>query len=127
VVTSKSYEQVLTTFDSVKTITITLKDNGGNIKSHGLNGSQIKLSKSFDILIAINIPDFPRYDPLNYDVLNSTLAGIDYPVMGLQNITVAQIFDFNVGDIFESEIVEYNYLSSPEYCNIDTIRSMYNS
>ncbi len=81
--------------DSVKEITLQRFDSGGAAISDTLNSLTLHLSKSFGLL---NLPDF-RHFP---DVGNAyNLAGQDSATIGLQSLSAAEIFDFDIGDVFQ--------------------------
>jgi hypothetical protein len=122
--TDKSYETLLQTSDSVKTFTITLKDNGGLPKTHTLNSAQLKISKQYGLVESFNLTGFPVANPYMYSyfpwVSNFNIAGINSPAIGVQDVTEKDIFDFNVGDIFVTKNVDANFYAGTGV--IDTTR-----
>ncbi|MBX9852312.1 MAG: T9SS type A sorting domain-containing protein, partial [Cytophagaceae bacterium] len=112
-VTQKNYKSFLGLSDSVKVITINLRDNLGNIVSDKFNGKEILLSKNYGLLKAYIFCHFP------YDTNSFVLKGLSNPDVGINNITAREIFDYSIGDEFHIEEIlggpyAYNPYSTKE-------------
>ena len=100
-VVSVLYSTFLGIQDSVKKIVFLLKDANGNNLSHTLNNSFILLSKNYGLIKAHNFklfPDLYEYGWTTSYCHSYNLAGINNPMLGMQNLTASEIFDINVGD-----------------------------
>jgi len=88
--------------DSVKIITFQVKDENGNNLAHDLNDKQLKISKNFGMVRALNFKLFPDlYDWNAYSsVQEFSLAGLSDPEVGVQNLTFDEIYSFDEGDEF---------------------------
>jgi hypothetical protein len=87
--------------DTVKKITFQAYDAGGATINHSINEKYILLSKNYGLIRAINFkvfPDLAEFIFYNEYCTEFTLAGISTPAIGLQNLTAAMVYDFNVGD-----------------------------
>lgn len=87
-------ESFLGITDSVKYIGFLCRDSLNNIVPHPINYQQIKLSKNNGLLQTFSFINFP-------ELFVFTLRGISNPSVGIQNLTASQVFDFNVGDMFQ--------------------------
>lgn len=94
-ISASSIDTVLGMPDSVKVISLQLRDSLGNSMASVMNGNRFSISKNYGLTRLVPL----RHFPLN--VQNCTLVGLDNPVSGMQNLTAPEIFDFNVGDIFQ--------------------------
>ncbi len=97
-------------YDTIKIITLIVRDQEGNKVESGLNDSKLILSKNNGL---IQLPDFyyfPDYQPtdmlfyLSPDTLYC-LAGVNNIYNNVRNITARDIFEFNVGDEFHTEYI----------------------
>ncbi len=107
--------------DSVKIISLQMKDHLGNpinAISTGdsidiINNASLRLSKNYGLIKIIDFYRFPYFTQnieTFYSLLNVyDIIGISNPVVGYQNFTAKDVYDFNPGD----EIHSF-YLSS--YC-----------
>jgi hypothetical protein len=78
----------------VKVITLQAKDSQGQNIPHLFNGKELRLSKSYGFSGIYDLYMFPQ------DTLLYTFAGRTSPLTGLQAPGVAQIYEFNIGDVF---------------------------
>lgn len=93
-VTSITQQMVLGNQDSVKIITLQVK-NASNINiAHAINGKQIKLSKNNGIIELFVFSDFPN------NLNTYTIIGLSNPDNGIVNLKAASIFDYMIGDEF---------------------------
>ena len=81
--------------DSVKVITIQAKDSLGQNIVNLNNGKEVNLSKSFGFTRIFDLDMFP------WDSFQYTLAGRTNPGMGIQAPGKIQVYDYNIGDIFQ--------------------------
>lgn len=92
---SVNYQSVLGVMDSVKTILLNAKDSLNNPMTHALNGKYFRISKNHGILTAFHFLNFPdESEELN-------IVGIDNSNLGIQNLTVSEIFNIDTGDVFQ--------------------------
>ncbi len=108
--------------DSVKTISLLVKDTGDDTISDFLNNKTIMLSKNYGLIKLPDFYEFP-YDSIpditsllniyayNYKPFYN-LVGKTNPNAGIVNITSKEIFDFNIGDEFHTE--DINTLIGPQ-------------
>jgi hypothetical protein len=101
-VTSITTKQVLGINDLVKTITFQAKNSSNNNISHILNGTTIELSQHFGLSKMLDIFYVPENNSPYF------LAGKSDPSLGVQNITVKDVFNIDVGD-------EFHYQTSIQY------------
>jgi hypothetical protein len=102
-VTEKVELEFLGLTDSVKKISFQAMDESGNPVSHNINNKHIWLSKNHGLFKAINFKLFPDLnDFLEYEIRENDLCGISNPPIGVQNLTMNRIFNFEVGDEFHS-------------------------
>ena len=101
--------------DSVKKISFQLKDPSGNNLAHSVNDKQLWISKNYGMVKAINFKLFPDLDDLvtYYGVKEFELVGISDPLTGIQNLTVEDIFSFDVGDKFH--VHQFSHLMGFHY------------
>jgi hypothetical protein len=100
---SKFSGTILTAQDSIKLITLTLKDNLGSPLAHNFNGKQLALSKNYGMLKGYDFSRFPN------DTSAFILSGISNPDLGTQDITAREVFNYNMGDEFHIED-NYSYI-----------------
>lgn len=96
-ISSKTFESFLTFTDSVKTISLQLKDVNGNSLSSDVNSLQLKLSKNYGWKQFCNAYHFPTYPS------SAPLVGTTLPQAGLQLLSAKAIFDYQIGDEFHYE------------------------
>ncbi|MBO9703765.1 MAG: T9SS type A sorting domain-containing protein [Sporocytophaga sp.] len=78
--------------DSVMSISISFKKNSDNSSlEHPFNGKEWKVSKSYGFIKA--------YDLLNFPLDTNTLTLAGFENVGVKNLTVADVFNFEEGDI----------------------------
>lgn len=94
----------LTLTDSVKTISLQLKNAGGTVVASPLNSLTLQLSKNYGIISLFAFVDFPTTYPI-YE-----LKGLSSPAVGLQIPSSRQFYNFSVGDEFHYH--EFNPNSS---------------
>ncbi|OFX34189.1 MAG: hypothetical protein A2X08_03540 [Bacteroidetes bacterium GWA2_32_17] len=100
--------------DSIKTISLQVKDNGGSNISNLLNSITLKLSKNYGFSKIINFYEFPfDASPTGYYPTSNELEiiGISNPITGWQNITLSDVYSMNVGD--EIQLLRNYYLPLP--------------
>ena len=130
-VTSIINDSVLGMIDQVKIITFQAKNSSNVNISNILNQKYIKLSQHWGLSQMLDVYFIPT------DTMKYVLVGKTVLVLGIQNITWQQIFDFNVGDEFDyfgGEISGYyqeyhkyeiyNVLEKTAYGNDSVIYSM---
>lgn len=95
--------------DSAKEISLQRFDSTGNPVADPLNSVTLHLSKSFGLL---NLPDFAHFPVLGnlYQ-----LAGFDSTTIGIQSLSMAEIFDFDIGDVFQY----YKTYTGPNGSHVD--------
>jgi hypothetical protein len=105
---SLDYEQVLTTFDSVKTFSLQLKDAAGNDTTSVWNQKEIKLSKNKGLVQFYNLLNvFSAYQGESIK-----LTGFTNPPEGYKPPTASDIFDFDIGDEFQTANTQPFWLGS---------------
>ncbi len=78
--------------DSVMTISISYRKNSDNSSlEHPFDGKEWKVSKSYGFIKAYDLLNFPL------DTNTLTLAGVEN--IGVKNLTLADVYNFEVGDI----------------------------
>jgi len=109
-ISNLSYDNFLGISDSVKTITLQAKNNLGNNTSSPYDTLSLKISKHYGLIQGFNLFKFPygttteypsqkRYNKIN-------LIGLPHLNLGVDNLTAAEIFDFNIGDEFQQLTTE---------------------
>jgi len=103
--------------DSVATITLSAKDTNNNTIQNQVNNYQLRLSKNYGLISIMNFYRFPFENQSGFiysvsDTLN--LIGISNPLIGWQNITSFDIYNWNVGWEFHSN-ESYNSAPGPSY------------
>ncbi len=94
-VTSFALDSVLGIPDSVKEVSLQLRDSLYNPLASILNGNRFAFSKTFGLIRTLSLRHFPNV------AQDYFLSGINNPILGIQNLTASGIFDFNVGDVFQ--------------------------
>jgi hypothetical protein len=88
-------------YDTVKKISFQAFNSGGIPMAHSINQKYLLLSKNYGLIRTINFkvfPDLAEFIFYNEYCTEFTLVGISNPVIGLQNLTAAMVYDFNVDD-----------------------------
>jgi len=98
-VTSVVPDSVLGLTDQVKVITFQAKDAANNNIAHNLNQKSIRLSQHYGLSKMLDVYSIPN------DTNFLTLAGKTIPPLGIQDLTWQDIYNFEVGDVF-------NYVAS---------------
>lgn len=81
--------------DSVKTIRFSQFDSSGNaIANMQFSKTEFKLSKNHGLIQGYNLYNFP------VDTSAYSICGMNNPVVGMQNLTAKEVFNYNVGDEF---------------------------
>ncbi|NQY09951.1 MAG: T9SS type A sorting domain-containing protein [Flavobacteriales bacterium] len=101
---------VLGVTDSVKVIQLKTFDNEDNPLAHYFNNESFYLSKNYGLVVSYDIYHFPKPSSSN----SLLLSGITNPNMGEYPITAADIYNFDVGDLFQHE-VSYSPMSCDGY------------
>jgi hypothetical protein len=133
-VTSTDTMTVLGMPDSVKTILITAHNPSGIVTSDSANGLRLILSKNNGFVQIIDLFTFPyhaadtAYKPGNDYYLDYLVGAVDfvfltYPVAAkstfslvpLINPTYAQLYDWNIGDVFENSYFSFGVASDGSY------------
>ena len=112
-ITNISIDTIIGLIDSVKTISLQVKNNSGNNISNLLNSLSLKLSKNFGFFKIFNFYEFPfDTSPLGYYPTSQELdiIGISNPVAGWQNIKLFDVFTMQLGDEIH---YNYSYLNGP--------------
>ena len=113
--------------DSVKTISFHAVYTKDSTKQHPINKMNIKISKAHGLLSTLNFnlfPDFEQLDPFSYGQINLNefnLVGLTNPDIGITNLTWLDVHDYDVGDEFHAEYVEYTIHQPPDYYVSDKI------
>lgn len=102
--------------DSVKSIHFQVYDLEMNPLEHEINEQIFNLSKNFGVKSCSNMSLFPNVE-VQYEnewvqeetIINSySLKGQTHPAKGLQNLKWFDVYDFQVGDEFHTEVVSMN-------------------
>lgn len=123
--------------DTVKKITLQAFNPNGDSIPYPLNEKYLFLSKNYGLIRTINFKYFPNLSGGLISLENCseyTLCGISNPAIGIQNLTRAQVYDFNIGDELHTERVLYgnggysnssyfkNFVLEKEFsANLDTV------
>lgn len=88
--------------DMVKKITFQVMDSMGNLYPHPVNYMYLLLSQNHGLIRTINFKVFPDFQDNFWgdECHEYILCGISDPEVGIQNLTMDQIFDFEIGDEF---------------------------
>jgi hypothetical protein len=93
--------------DSTRFFTITHTDVSGNTINSPLNGSHISIAKTLGLVQFFQVDAFP-------DVLNPVyMLGNITPDLGLDKITNADIYNYEIGDEFQIHETTYYHYSPP--------------
>ena len=97
IVTSINQDNWLGVDDLIKTISISIVNDQGQPVNHPLSGEQILIGENLGIL------RFPNLDSWPYDTISMTAVG-DQPLnIGLRNLTISDVYDFEICDEFHFE------------------------
>ena len=92
--TDISYKQIVDDiYDTVKTYTMTAKNNDDSVITHPANNKRFSISKNYGFVNAYDWRFFPDSMKLSY-----RLCGIPSPLKGIFPITIKEIYDFELGD-----------------------------
>ena len=103
-ITAIDYDNFLGINDSVKTITLQAKNASGNVVTSPYDALQIKISQHHGLVEGFNFFRFPygvtfsQNDIPYFEKIN--LIGLPHLDLGVDNLTAAEIYDFNIGDEF---------------------------
>lgn len=116
-IVSVEYTNFLGQADSVKVIKFNAFNSAGNPVSSTVNGMEIKVSKSWGMVQALNFKLFPDlYDYPFYEYIHEyILVGMGEPETGIQNLTLQDIYDFDVGDEFHIHEYSISWLQEQFY------------
>jgi hypothetical protein len=92
-VTDTRWETFLGVADSVKVIKLQFFDSFGNPADHIMNNKSFKLSKSYGLISFFDTYNFPK------DTMQFFLAGKSDPVLGFQDPSAYDIYDWAVGSV----------------------------
>jgi hypothetical protein len=111
--------QFLGLTDSVKTITFQACNSSGYPVNHSINDKYLELTKNYGLLRTANFKLFPDLTEgiqgIYYEIFTQfELKGISDPQVGIQNLTLSSIWDFNVGDEIDSESGSFNWPGQSE-------------
>lgn len=122
------YDTVISVLDSIKILSFYVTDTNNISINHWLNGRTIKLSKGNGMISCYDFLNFPE------DTAEYNLVEITNPKLGLQNISMRDIYNFNVTDTmqwygeFSNSAPYHTYtneqkviLSKYESANLDTV------
>jgi hypothetical protein len=126
-VTALDTSTILGTLDSIKKILLTARNASGVVTSDSLNGFEIILSKNNGFCKVFDLYTFPYHKPdsayrdgLDYfaDVtcnrgLAPSRSSFQFSLTGFFNPTQSQLFDWNIGDVFENSAC---YIENPGNC-----------
>jgi len=103
--------------DSVKTISLQLKNSSGTELSNPLNNIIYRVSKHYGLIQLTSFLDFPSA------IAAANLVGLTVPKKGMQLITSREIFNFDIGDEFHYDSLfqsHYHVLHQSKTINIVT-------
>lgn len=113
-VISLGTDSILGTTDQVKVISLQAKNSVGANISHYLNQMTIRLSKHYGLLKMIDVCNIN--DTMSNDTTSWYLAGKTSPALGIQPFGWADVYNFDVGDIFHYQGY-YRYNGMGPYWN----------
>ena len=96
-------DMVLGLPDTIYTIRLQLVDGNQDPIEHKLNGRTIKIGKRSGLITPVDHYHFP------YDTTWFSLCGTLFPQRGITEPSMADIYDFNVGDEFHYEYAQMEY------------------
>jgi hypothetical protein len=115
-VTNILQDTLLGMTDQVKVITFQAKNMNGNNISHFLNQKAIKLSQHYGISRTFDLyfmPDIETIDSSSY-----LIAGKTVPALGIQNLTWKDVYNFDVGDVFQWE---GSWVNGPDWQTMEQV------
>ena len=120
--------------DSVKVISLQTKNSGGTPISGYYNNKEIHLSQNHGFVKTYGYRDFPA------DTTMYTLSGIEGNSQGYQHLSVQEIFNFDIGDVFHyrnrtswtipstfNEFISRTVLNKSISANGDTLKYLYDN
>lgn len=107
----KSQAQFLELTDTVKTVGFQAYHESGEIMTHAVNEMEIQVSKNYGLIKTLNFKAFPNLTISFWDETchEYELKGLSDPEVGIQNLTLNEIFDFDIGDEFHTYSHEAAY------------------
>lgn len=93
-VTSITPGQILGEPDNIKNILLQAKNSSGTNIAHPYNNKIIQLSQHYGLI------KIPHVYHIPYDTSTWTLAGKSSPLLGIQNLTWQDVYDYQPGDEF---------------------------
>lgn len=133
-VTSEDTMTVLGSLDSIKTIRINAYNGSGLDPTDSLNNFQVILSKNKGFVKVFDLQTFPYHSPdttyvkgndfyFDYISISSwcfpsptvTYTNSIFKLIQMTNPTYAQLYDWNVGDVFENSTFTYSIPSEGNY------------
>jgi hypothetical protein len=126
IVYAKEEMSFLGVSDTVKKAAFQVRDQNGDPLTHQLNTKELWISRNHGLVKALNFKLFPDLsDFMDGEILDNDLCGISSTGTGIQNLTLDQIFNFEVGDEFHimqyTQMIGYLY----EYKAIMTVLNKY--
>ncbi|MBN2891894.1 MAG: T9SS type A sorting domain-containing protein [Bacteroidales bacterium] len=103
-VSDKDLETFIGITDSVKTISLQLKDYEGNNISDPINDKFLKISKNYGFVRIFNFYEFPEFENYEdwYYIIEEEMNIVGYDDHGYQNFGAKEIYDFYIGDEFHT-------------------------
>lgn len=125
-ITGLSIQTIAGTTDSVKYISLQMKDSLGNSIAGPLNDYHIELSKNHGFYVIFCLGKIPELTLLNEP--QYTLAGGESPSFGIKNLRLNDIYNFEIGDEFHFRQYRshYEWHEISDYSNLLTIRKVIN-
>ncbi len=93
--------------DPVKTFTLQLYNAYNEPVNSPVNGMQLMVSENFGFYKTINFRDFPGFANETFALMEHTLYGHENIDVGYHKMTMRDVFDFEVGDLYHYE-TDYN-------------------
>ncbi len=107
-VTSIHVDSLFDITDSMATIELMMKNKFDSTVSHLINGTNIKISKSYGLVEAPNFYFFPDTVDIH------SLKGSSNGKKGVQNMNALSIYNYSAGDLFH---IREHYASLPAFGN----------
>lgn len=116
-ITNVDTSTILGTLDTIKTITLTSKNQFGVNPSNTLNNLQIKISSNHGIIQAIDFYLFPYYKQGSDFLLDRTTSSpystnLLFNICNFDNPDYLDFYNYNKGDIF---LIEKDLLGNPKH------------
>lgn len=107
-----NYSSFLGLNDSIAAITLTVRDTNGQVIQNVINNFTLQLSKNYGLVTIFNFYKFPFVNQIGDDWLypigdTLQLKGLNNPIVGWQNITANDVFDWQIGWEFHT-LQEYS-------------------